>query len=288
MFGKKRFLLITASVVVALAAGVFSLSAALGQGTGQVTSKVAVNVKAKSEADTATFTITVVNNGSADVKNLRIEGEIPVGTQLIDSYAGVPGENAATVEGGSVVWYHDGLGAGKGDGPFVFKVSRNATKALDTTAIASWTGPDAGSTVSSAVEAGATKATAPRRGCTSCHVPGSNYSLINEAKERAEVRGGEHPDLPGDTPVTTCLTCHAPGKGDRQGMGAGAPFALRDIVHPAHLQSSHFVENYGGNCFTCHNVDGNGNFVLLGEKLDTNEKGVPNAPIQGIPPQRGQ
>lgn len=290
MFRSKRFLLLAASAVVALAAGAFSLTAAMGQGTGQVSSNVSVAMKAANKDDTATFTITVANKGTADVQGLKIVGELPVGTRLLDSWAGAEGENPAAVEDGAVVWYHDALAAGAGDGPFVFKVSRDATKALESEAVVSWSAPDAGTAISAAVEAGATKATPPRRGCGpgGCHDAASKYNLAAEAKERSEARGGEHPELPADTPLSTCLTCHAPGKGDRTGLGAGAPLALRDIVHPAHMQSSHFIENYRGNCFTCHNVDGNGTFVLLWGQLDENEKGVPNnPPITTIPPSEG-
>ena len=58
--------------------------------------------------------------------------------------------------------------------------------------------------------------------------------------------------------------------------------------------SQTFVEHYQGTCFTCHDVNGNGTFDLLGEKVSTNEKGVPRALEQGqgsipgsIPPSEG-
>jgi thiosulfate dehydrogenase len=141
-----------------------------------------------------------------------------------------------------------------------------------------------------------------RRGCTACHVlvdpDTGKYTLTYEAHERAEAAGGEHPNMApdgtsldpknGDVKVTTCLLCHSPGTGDRQGKGTVAPLALRDIVHPAHMGSQAFKLHYGGNCFTCHNVDGNGTFELLSEAVDVNEKGVPDPnklPIPGaIPP----
>jgi len=67
-------------------------------------------------------------------------------------------------------------------------------------------------------------------------------------------------------------------------MGVAAPLALRDIVHPAHMSSQVFKLHYGGNCFTCHNVNGEGEFELLTEAVEVNEKGVPDPgklPISG-------
>ena len=136
-----------------------------------------------------------------------------------------------------------------------------------------------------------------RRGCPSCHVledeETGQFTLPYEAHERAEARGEEHPDVAPDgtslapteeVNVTTCLQCHASGTGERAGKGVIAPLSLRDIVHPAHMYSQWFKLHYGGNCFTCHNINGEGQFELLTEKVEVNEKGVPdpeNLPIQG-------
>jgi len=88
-----------------------------------------------------------------------------------------------------------------------------------------------------------------------------------------------------DVSVTVCLQCHAAGEGDREGMGVIAPYSLRDIVHPAHMFSSWFKFHYGGNCFTCHNVDGEGHWELLTEAVEGNDKGVPEiVPIPGAIP----
>ncbi len=134
------------------------------------------------------------------------------------------------------------------------------------------------------------------RGCPACHVladPATGkYTLAYEAHERVEARGREHPSVAPDgtslavteeVNVQTCLQCHAPGTGDRAGMGVVAPLALRDIVHPAHMGSQYFKLHYGGNCFTCHNVNGEGEFEILTEKVDVNEKGVPNPDKLPIP-----
>ena len=142
-----------------------------------------------------------------------------------------------------------------------------------------------------------------RRGCPACHElvdeDTGKYTLPFEAHERAEARGEEHPETAPDgtslaateeVSVTTCLQCHAPGTGDRAGKGVIAPLSLRDIVHPAHMYSQWFKLHYGGSCFTCHNVDGEGNWELLTEKVEVNEKGVPNPdalPIPGAVPIAG-
>ena len=134
------------------------------------------------------------------------------------------------------------------------------------------------------------------RGCPACHMlvdpEVGNYTLPFEAHERAEVRGEEHPEVAPDgtsmaatdeVNVTTCLQCHAPGEGARAGMGVAAPLALRDIVHPAHMSSQFFKLHYGGNCFTCHNVNGEGEFELLTEAVVVNDKGVPDPEKLPIP-----
>ncbi|MHB8775026.1 MAG: c-type cytochrome, partial [Bellilinea sp.] len=118
------------------------------------------------------------------------------------------------------------------------------------------------------------------------------YTLPFEAVERVEARGREHPEVSldgtpigpkDDVKVTVCLQCHAAGSGDRAGMGVIAPLSLRDIVHPAHMASQYFKLHYGGSCFTCHNVNGEGAWELLTEKVDVNEKGVPNPDFLPIP-----
>ena len=128
-----------------------------------------------------------------------------------------------------------------------------------------------------------------RRGCTSCHVlvdpETGKYTLSYEAHERAEARRGTdtHPNtapdgtdisLTSEAGLETCLLCHA--SDPETDRGVIAPLSLRDIVHPAHMGSQTFKVYYGGNCFTCHNVNGAGEFETLGEALNTNDKGVPN------------
>jgi hypothetical protein len=136
------------------------------------------------------------------------------------------------------------------------------------------------------------------RGCPACHLvvdaETGKYTLPYEAHERAEARGEEHPSAApdgtaigpkDDVNVTVCLQCHASGEGDREGKGVIAPLSLRDIVHPAHMASQYFKLHYGGNCFTCHNVNSAGGWDLLTLKVEVNDKGVPaddeNLPIPG-------
>jgi hypothetical protein len=137
-----------------------------------------------------------------------------------------------------------------------------------------------------------------RRGCPACHVlvdqDTGKYTLPFEAHDRVEARGAKHPEVApdgtsikptDDVNVTVCLQCHGAGTGDREDLGNLAPIALRDIVHPAHMSSQYFKLHYGGNCFTCHNIGGDGNWDLLTEKVDVNDKGVPadydSLPIPG-------
>lgn len=136
----------------------------------------------------------------------------------------------------------------------------------------------------------------PNRGCPSCHVLADNvtgrYTLSYEAHERVEARRGVdiHPVVAPDgtdisptstAGVETCLLCHAPDPAT--GRGVQAPLSLRDIVHPAHMYSQYFKLHYGGNCFSCHNVNAEGDFEILSQAVTTNEKGVPDPDLIPIP-----
>ncbi len=135
----------------------------------------------------------------------------------------------------------------------------------------------------------------PRRGCPACHAlinaTTGFATLAYEAHAATAARNRTHPAFqPTDNPnVTECLPCHAPAPANsaRAGKGTVAPLALRDIVHPDHIGSQVFKVYYGGSCFTCHNIDGEGNWQILTQQLDTNDKGVPNPdniPIPGAIP----
>jgi hypothetical protein len=127
-------------------------------------------------------------------------------------------------------------------------------------------------------------ASQPRRGCGACHALSDpktgKYTLAYEGEERAAARGGEHPELPWDTTYQTCMGCHASAA---NGKGVGAPLSMRDIVHPAHMFSGTFEDRYNGACFTCHNISADGKYQVLVDKLDANEKGVPNPDKLPIP-----
>lgn len=120
-------------------------------------------------------------------------------------------------------------------------------------------------------EAAAEEPVEARRGCAACHQ--GKYSLKNEAVEKG---GSLHESLSEDAGLSDCLACHAPGTGAKEGQGKMAPLSLRDIVHPVHMGSKIFTGHYMGNCFTCHNVDGEGTFQVLGEALAADDKGIPD------------
>jgi hypothetical protein len=124
-----------------------------------------------------------------------------------------------------------------------------------------------------------------RRGCPSCHA--GPYTLKNEAVNNG---GDVHSALADDATVVDCLVCHAPGSGTAAGKGVAAPISLRDIVHPVHMGSKIFVGEFMGNCFSCHNVSGDGTYQILSEAVDTSDKGVPSVlPIPGaIDPNEAQ
>lgn len=185
-----------------------------------------------------------------------------------------------------MAWLVPQVKAGSKVGPFSYKVSVSGQTTGEANAWASWKSPSAGSSLSENVAFKEVSVDLPKRGCTSCHVlRDENTGSVTIAYE-AKVRGGpNHPKLDWNTTVDQCLGCHGAGTGERQDMGVVAPKMLRDIIHPAHLNSPSFIDRYKGNCFTCHNVDGAGRFVLLGSKLKTDFRGIPSeSPVKGIPP----
>ncbi len=108
-----------------------------------------------------------------------------------------------------------------------------------------------------------TEASAPveaRRGCPDCHA--GPYSLKNEALNNG---AAPHAVLSDDAGVTTCLGCHAPGTGAQEGKGNAAPISLRDIVHPVHMGSKIFAKEFLGDCYSCHNVSGDGTFEVISQ-----------------------
>jgi len=141
----------------------------------------------------------------------------------------------------------------------------------------------------------------PRRGCLACHVklppgaappglPDGAFTLAWEAANAAP----NHPRVspsgvslqPTDqTGPGPCLECHRPSGGGANDAGVGAPINLRNIAHPAMMFSETFINEFRGNCFSCHNIDGNGHFLVLGEAVEVDEHGIPQKlPIPGAFP----
>jgi cytochrome c2 len=107
------------------------------------------------------------------------------------------------------------------------------------------------------------------RGCPSCHnVRQLGPQQTLDLRLGAVVNRMEgHPQVPVDSAYTDCKECHRPG--------GRSEFMLRTLVHPIHLNSAIFLENYRGNCFTCHDVNAEGKFKVLGKPLEVNERGIP-------------
>lgn len=307
---KKRWLV---GLVVALAipaaalATIFTAGAAPNEQQAGLSVQITGAVEGGGQA--ITYNITLVNNSSSDVRDVYVTGSIPSGTKFSSATATPSGATFRGEENGAAAWVSPVVPAGGKQGPFSYKVTVNQAPAGPAHAWIHWLSPSDGVATSDDVTWQAVaSAGGPRRGCEACHTlvdkVSGKYTLAYEAHERAEVDyGREHPSVAPDgtslkatdeVGVGVCLQCHRPGTGAREGKGAFAPLSLRDIVHPAHMSSQAFVGRYGGNCFTCHNVRGDGTFELLGSKVDVNEKGVPRALLTGqgsipgsIPPSEG-
>ena len=114
-------------------------------------------------------------------------------------------------------------------------------------------------------EGAGTQVEGPRRGCLSCHE--GEHSLAREVRTADPA----HLPIPDDATVATCLSCHTD-------IGVEvdlSPILLSTILHPSHTLSRIFADQLGGTCFSCHDVDSRGSFQLLGQKVETNDKGVP-------------
>lgn len=297
-----RRLALTLGGVALAALGAITALAATSQPAPLPAEAVGITITGTYSGSTLTYTVNLNNFTAQDINDLFISASIPRLAEF-KSASQPTGAVHGGHENNTSWWLAEKVPANGTLGPFIYVVTRH--EAYDFTAhpFVSWKLPTAGSVVGADVAHQTVMDTAaPRRGCLSCHVlvyPDGRYTLPYEAKERAELRGGGHPGvaLDGTSIKPTdevgpevCLQCHAPGTGDREGKGNIAPWALRDIVHPAHMFSNGFKNTYGGNCFTCHNVQGDGTFVLLGQDVVTNEKGVPTtAPIpKAIPPSEGK
>lgn len=299
-----RRLALTLGGVALAALGAITALAATSQPAPLPAEAVGITISGTYNGSTTlTYTVNLNNFTAQDINDLFVSASIP-GHAEFKSASQPTGAVHGGHENNIAWWLAPALPANGTLGPFTYVVTRGEASNFTANAFVSWKLPTAGSMVSDPVPHQTVMDTAaPRRGCLSCHVladPNTGkYTLPYEAHERAELRGGSHPGYAPDgtrimpTDVVgpdVCLQCHAPGTGDREGKGKMAPFSLRDIVHPAHMFSDGFKNNYKGNCFTCHNVRGDGTFELLGEKVSTNEKGIPNTvPIpKAIPPSEGK
>lgn len=140
--------------------------------------------------------------------------------------------------------------------------------------LAQATGSPAAQETSSPAAQGTPEATPapPSRGCLSCHVQiadDGRYTLAFEAMERMKAQGMQHPPLPFDTKLETCLTCH----------NGNVAKPMSSIVHPAHMFSPIFTGERG-NCFSCHEIM-NDEFTVLSEAQPVNDKGVIHTPAAG-------
>lgn len=286
------------AIVLVLAFGLSTVATAFDQPSASISGTASGNQ--------VTYSITLRNPNPEPIGNIFLAGKVPEGAVLDQATATPAGAQFLGLQDGNAVWLANSIPASGTLGPFSYRVNIAKQPIGPAWAFLRWLAPQEGTYISPQVPyQQAVAASSPRRGCLACHVLADKatgkYTLAYEAHERAEARGGEHPSVAPDgtsmkvtdvNSVATCLQCHAPGTGARTGKGNVAPLSLRDIVHPAHMFSNTFKEHYGGNCFTCHNVAGDGSFELLGEKVDVNEKGLPDpakVPIPGaLPPSQGR
>ncbi len=292
--GWKRaaFLLVA---LVALAG--LAMSAGVMASPSAANTDLTVTMSGKLGEGTVSYSVVISNKGAAALGNIFVAADIPSGTTFSKVTATPNGFGFQGVQDSKAVFLGTTIAAG-GTATISYDVTGTARDA--SVWVHALSPSDMTASATATTEA-VLSASAPRRGCLSCHVlvdpTVGKYTLAYEGEERAKARGREHPVVAPDgssmkpTDVTgpeQCLLCHAPGTGARAGMGNIAPLSLRDIVHPAHMFSAGFKERYSGNCFSCHNVNPNGTFDLIGKKLDVNEKGVPNQPTNGlIPPSEG-
>ena len=283
---KKKFLL-PGVVVVAVLMGLMYVLGAAASPWAQ-TPGLSVDMKGEANEFRVTYSITLANKSTSAVGNIFVAGQIPAGASFVETVATPAGCGFKAVEDGNAVFLCSQVGAGGSMGPISYKVSVSGKDAGPAHAWVSWKSPSEGNAMSADVPWTALTMNLPKRGCTDCHVlRDPNTGGVTIAYEAMTRGGPNHPKLDFDTPVTTCLGCHAPGTGERENMGVVAPKMLRDIVHPAHMNSPSWRQDgtYKGNCFTCHNVDGQGRFTLLGVKLDKDFRGIPKTtPVQGILP----
>lgn len=115
-------------------------------------------------------------------------------------------------------------------------------------------------------------------------------------RPRRKLRGAQAEHAAGCSPPTatspgppacraqhTVMAAETAGKGgEAEEKGGAVHSGLADDAGVAHMGSKIFVNRYMGNCFTCHNVDGTGEFQVLTQAVTVDEKGIPETlPIPG-------
>lgn len=118
---------------------------------------------------------------------------------------------------------------------------------------------------------------APRVGCTACHAkrsPAKDYSLGGEALKVANhpTKAPDNTPIDSNTKFSTCMECHATAS---TGKAKAASVAMAHIAHPVHLFSKTFGPELGGTCWSCHTLDAQGRFLVITEKVDVTDKGIP-------------
>lgn len=282
----KRFLLPGGVALVLLLALAFVVGAAASP-WAQAPGLSAV-LKAEASEFRVVYSITLTNSSSSAISNIFVAGQIPSGASFVEAAAVPGGCGFRNVEDGNATFICSQVPANGSLGPISYRVSVSGRDAGPAHAWIGWKTPSEGSTITDDISWGQITLNLPKRGCTDCHYLRDPATGAATIAYESKVRGGpNHPSIPFEAEVTVCLGCHAPGTGERENMGVVAPKMLRDIVHPVHMNSPSWspTGTYKGNCFTCHNVDGQGRFTLLGVKLDKDFRGIPKTtPVQGILP----
>lgn len=282
---KKKFLLPGGLVLVCLLGLAFVVGAAASPWAQ--TPGLTASMTAEASEFRVVYSITLTNSSSSAIANIFVAGQIPSGASFVEATATPAGCAFKAAEAGNATWLCNQVAANSSLGPLSYKVSVAERTAGAAHAWVSWKSPSEGNTVSADVAfSDVVLGALPKRGCKDCHVlRDANTGAVTIAYEALHRGGPNHPQIAFDTTVQQCLGCHAPGTGERENMGVVAPKMLRDIVHPVHLNSPGFLGTYKGNCFSCHNIDGQGRFTLLYDKLEKDFRGIPKTtPVQGIPP----
>lgn len=92
---------------------------------------------------------------------------------------------------------------------------------------------------------------AGNRGCNACHE--DLWEVISDLNPLQHLASSA-PGYGQNADWTDCAYCHG-------GVALGGVM-LREPIHVAHLSNEMFVEELNGNCFSCHALDENGDYVI--------------------------